>query len=76
MFGAGFGYGSNAASADLLELAEAAVKYDAAIRARAHDGLFERGADGSASTSGEDLDDLYLDWLVKARGALEKWGRP
>jgi len=52
---------------DLVEAANAAIAYDAAIQARAAD-----NAETGSWVESDTLDVLYLDWHTKARAALAK----
>ncbi len=65
-----------AAGVELVSACLAAVKYDEAIRGRAHEGSVEPlSMDPSrAFAEGHDLDELYEDWMTKARAALKKAG--
>lgn len=52
------------------EMAKAAVKYDHAIQERARLDAVDRKQDGTAWSSGKDLDKLYADWVSKAEDFL------
>ena len=58
--------------ADLLEACEAALAYDVAILGRAAKGEYDLLTEGGAITEGEDLDQLYDNWISKAKAAIAK----
>ena len=60
-----------ASAPDLLEVAKAALRYDAAIAGRAASGEFT-DYETVALAHGKDLDALYLDWITKSKDAIEK----
>ena len=53
-----------AAAPDLLAACDAAIAYDAAIQRHA--------IKGKSWVDGDDLDALYLDWITKARAAINR----
>ena len=61
-----------AAAPELLEACEAAIKYNTAIQKRCIDGVINIMDTGGAVAMGDDLDDLYNDWINKARVAIAK----
>ena len=61
--------------ADLVEAAEAAIRYDESIAGRATRGEYDLSGSGYGVAEGEDLDALYLDWITKAKAAIAKAGK-
>lgn len=54
----------------LYEACLAALRYDRSIIGKAVRGEYDLRKDGHGVTEGEDLDNLYLDWMTKARAAV------
>ncbi len=59
-------------NAELRTACEAAIRYADAISKRVVDGSINIIATGGAVAMGDDLDELFDDWIAKSRAAIAK----
>lgn len=62
------------AAPQILAACDAALAYDAAIQRRVIDGTVNIIDTGGGVAMGDDLDELYADWITKSRAAIEAAG--
>ncbi len=64
--------GDPATVGEMMELVTASLLYDQSIAGRATRGEFDLTESGATITEGDDLDTLYLNWMLKAKAILAR----